>query len=94
MQVVRVGNRLLLRDGYNRAYALLRRGIHTVPCLYREWPAEQDLEIGVGMLTPSVYLGDRPPLLGDFLDDAVAADVSTPAARKMILIHAVETLVE
>ena len=94
MQVVKVGNRLLLRDGYNRAYALLRRGIHTVPCLYREWPSQQDLGIPSGMLSPSVYLGDRPALLPDFLDDDVAADVSTPAARKMILIHAVETLVE
>lgn len=94
MQVARLGRRLVLRDGYNRAYALLRRGIDVVPCLYREFPEEQDLGMPVGMLAPSVYLGDRPPTLADYLDDDVAADVTTRSVRKIIIIQALETVVE
>lgn len=43
------------------------------------------------MLSPSVYLGERPALLADFLEEKVATDISTPTARRMI---SVETLVE
>lgn len=94
MQVAKLGHRLVLRDGYNRAYALLRRGIEVVPCLFREFPEQQDLGVSSGMLAPSVYLGYRPPTLADYLDDDVAAEVTTRSVRKIIIIQALETVVE
>ena len=50
------------------------------------------LMIGVpgGMLPQGAYLGDRPPLLGDFLDDKVSADVTAPAVHKLVVIQAIE----
>jgi hypothetical protein len=37
-----------------------------------------------------VYLGNRPPLLRDFLDDEVAANVDVPAVQKMIVVQGME----
>ncbi len=90
LQVARFQNRFLLRDGYHRAYGLLRRGIFLVPSFFRDFGPFQDLGLPPGMLPQSAYLGDRPPLLTDYLDDAVSADVMLPAFQKMIVIHGME----
>jgi hypothetical protein len=36
------------------------------------------------------YLGDRPPMLRDFLDDEVACTVRLPAEQKLVLIQGTE----
>ena len=45
------------------------------------------------MLPQNIWLGDRPPMLRDYHDDRVAASVLLPAQHRMIVIHAIETLV-
>jgi hypothetical protein len=42
------------------------------------------------MLPSEAFLGERPPLLVDYLDDAVAADVALPMFHKLIVIQALE----
>jgi hypothetical protein len=90
IQVARLGDRYLLRDGYHRAVGLLRRGISHVPAFVRTFESFEQLALNPGMLPQDAYLGDRPPTIMDFLDDTVAADVSVPSTQKMILIQATE----
>jgi hypothetical protein len=90
---VRVGlfqGRYILLDGYHRSYGFLRQGIDEVPAFVRQYNAIEEMQINAGMLPQAAYLGDRPALLSDFLDDAVAADVTVPAAQKMIVIQGLE----
>jgi len=44
------------------------------------------------MLSPSVYLGDRPPQLSDFLEEEVSLAVELPVFRKIIIVQAVEIM--
>jgi hypothetical protein len=90
IQVARVRDRFVLRDGYHRALGFLQRGIPVVPVLVREYASGEDLGLGQGWLPQSVYLGDRPPKLTDYSDDAVSADVSLPAFQRMIVIPGLE----
>jgi hypothetical protein len=89
VQVVRFQNRYLLRDGYHRAFGLLRRGITHVPAFIRDFDTAENLA-PAGMLPHSAWLGDRPPLLRDYHDDLVSESVSLPAQRRMIVIQALE----
>src|SRR6266487_1564954 len=91
LQVARYNDRDFLRDGYHRAAALLRAGINEVPCVYIE--AKSFEEIGANpatMLGYEVLFGDHPPLLGDFWDDSVAADIQQLTIRKAVRLRGEE----
>ena len=90
VQVVFHRGRYLLRDGYHRSLGLLARGMNHVPVLYREFTPFENLGLGPGMLPEQAYLGDRPPLLADYLNDEVSAEVSLPASQKMIVVQGME----
>jgi hypothetical protein len=90
LQVACYQNRFLLRDGYHRAYGFLHRGITLVPAFVPDYGPFQDLGLGPGLLRPSAWLGDRPPLLTDYTNEAVSAEVMLPASQKMIVIHGLE----
>jgi hypothetical protein len=90
MQVASYNGRLLLRDGYHRAYGLLRRGIIHAPVFVREFERFEDLRLPMGMLPQDSYLGMRPPTLADYLDDAVSANGATLVTQKVVLIQALE----
>lgn len=90
LQVAHYKGRYVLRDGYHRAYALLRRGIELVPAFVREYGQFEELGLNLGLLPPRVYLGDHPPLLVDYSDEAVSTEVSLPAFQKMIIVHGLE----
>jgi hypothetical protein len=89
LQVARQHGRYVLRDGYHRAYGLLARGIPVVPACVRDF-GTADLGVSPAMFGPEVYLGERAPVLADFLDDAVAADVRIPIVQKLLVIQALE----
>jgi len=89
LQVARHHGRYVLRDGYHRAYGLLARGITSAPAFVRDFGVG-DLGTEPGLFATDVYLGDRPPLLTDFLDDDVAAHVDVPVVQKMIVVQAIE----
>jgi hypothetical protein len=89
LQVARHHGRWVLRDGYHRAYGLLARGVSHAPAFVRDYGVG-DLGTAQGLFTTDVYLGERPPLLIDFLNNEVAADVEVPVVQKMIVIHGLE----
>jgi hypothetical protein len=91
LQVGRHRGRHYLRDGYHRAYGLLRRGITVVPAFVRDITAFEELVPDPRMMLPQdSYQGQRPPLLVDYLDDEVCASVRVPAMHKMIVIQGLE----
>ena len=93
MQVVAIGGRLLLRDGYHRAYGLLRAGIRHVPAFVREFSGWEEANLPAGLLPREVCLGARPPLLTDYIDDTVAIDRWVPRTSKVIVLQALEITV-
>jgi hypothetical protein len=91
LQVANYHGRDFLRDGYHRAAGLLRAGIAEVPCVYIK--ARNFDEIGANpatMLSYEVLFGERPPLLGDFWDDSVSAEIDQPTARKAVRVRGEE----
>ena len=90
VQVARLAGRYFLRDGYHRAYGLLAAGIRHVPALVKEFQSFEEVALPQGLLPQAAYLGDRPPLLSDYLDDRVAADTSLPVVQKMVVVQALE----
>lgn len=91
LQVASYNGRDFLRDGYHRAAALLRAGISEVPCVYIR--ARNFDEVGANpatMLSYEVLFGERPPLLGDFWNDDVSAEIDQPTVRKAVRLRGEE----
>jgi hypothetical protein len=93
LKVYRFGDRYLLRDGTHRAVALLARGIEVVPALVGEYAPADEVHVPGGLPREAIF-GRRPPLLPDYLDDAVSAAVELPATRRVILIEGLEVWVQ
>jgi hypothetical protein len=89
VQVVSVQGRWFVRDGYHRSVGLLQRGAGYVPVLVKEDIGLGELKLP-GMLPFEVFMGDRPPLLPDFLDGSVSASVHLTAARRVVVVQASE----
>jgi hypothetical protein len=90
LSVAGVGGRYFLRDGYHRAYGLLRAGITHAPALVRNYGSVEETGLPAGMLPFGSFMGERPPTLGDYLDDDVCADTFAPITTKMIVIQALQ----
>ena len=90
LQIAEIGGRFVLRDGNNRAAALVNHGITRVPALIRSFGHGEDLGIPKGVLAPAVYLGDRPPTPVDYWDPAVSVVVGVQPRRKFVLIQGIE----
>jgi len=91
VRIARYRERYILVDGYHRAHGFLRRGIKVVPAFVSEVHSFESLGLPpVGMLPQDAYLGDRPPLLADYLTDEVSAAVMVPATQKTIAIVGLE----
>jgi hypothetical protein len=74
LSVADVDGRLVLRDGYHRAYRLIAAGIVQVPAFVRRLHRGEPLLRG-GVLSESTYLSPRAPTLADFDDDRFSVDV-------------------
>jgi hypothetical protein len=90
LQVAGLGGRYFLRDGYHRAYGLLAAGIRHVPGFVKNFESFEQIGLPQGLLPQGAYLGDRPPLLADYLNDQVAADTNIPIVQKMVVVQALE----
>lgn len=90
IQIVRRNGRLLLRDGYHRSVGLLTRGVYKVPAMVLDHQLSEQLIpfLPQGMLPSTAYLGDRPPTLADYFDEAVACTVATVRTRKAVVVTA------
>jgi hypothetical protein len=87
VQIVRWRGAYILRDGYHRAYGLLSRGIASVPVVYHEFPDQQPPVVAPGLFDPNVYISERAPLMKDYLDDVVSADVEVRRTQKTLVIQ-------
>ena len=93
LQVVRYRDRCFIRDGYHRATKLLRANISVVPCVFIEATSFAQVCAPAGSFSYEVLYGTRPPLLTDFWNDDVAADVEQLAIRKVVRVRGDEFVV-
>lgn len=92
VQVARWRGAYFLRDGNHRALGLLTRKVSSIPVLYREFSDDENPGLPIGeTFSPTVYLGDRPPMLADFLDDAVASSIEVRVSQKTFCFQVIET---
>lgn len=80
MSAVRSGRRIVLQNGYHRAYALRRVGITHAPCIIEEVTRKDELRVGgdeeVNADPEFYFAAPRPPLLKDFFDARFAKRLS------------------
>jgi hypothetical protein len=90
IEVARVEDRFILVRGYDIAVSLLGRGVSLVPALVHRHRRPADLPFGRSSLEQAAVMGRRPPLLPDFLDDDVSAEVPMPRTQRLLMIRAAE----
>jgi hypothetical protein len=94
VQLAEYQGRWMVRDGYHRAYGLLRLGISRVPCVIVK--ARRFDETGggrAGLFDYEKVFGERPPVMTDFLSDKFSVDVRIQAQMKIVRIKAEEYFV-
>jgi len=92
-EVASYRERWFLRDGYHRAYALLRADIHAIPALIVH--AETLQQLGANrpwFFSEEILFSPQPPRVEDFLVDALNLDYDRPRLIKTIRITIEETL--
>jgi hypothetical protein len=86
-EVAHYRDRWFLRDGYHRAYTLLRAGVFHMPAVIVE--ARSLEELGVAhpwFFTEDVLFSSAPPRVTDFLDDALVLEYDrTPLIKTLRL---------
>ncbi len=85
VQVVVVENRLVVRNGYHRIATLAARGCETVPAIVSfASKLSEVVPPGPGWFNPDYLLRlARPPLVTDFLNPALCADVRQPTPKRL-----------
>jgi hypothetical protein len=82
ISAVHIHNRLLLFNGYHRAYALRTLGVTHVPCLVRFASREEDLDLiaatDIRQNSQLYFKASRPPILRDFFDPPLRKIIRVP----------------
>ena len=82
------GDRVLLHNGYHRAYAMRARGITHAPCIIQKVTRRDEIEVAAKRDVaddPAFYFASkRPPLLKDFFDPKIAMAFEVHQTKKMI----------
>ncbi len=93
LEVAELRGRWFLRDGYHRAYNLLRAGVHRVPAVVI---LARDIgELGATepwFFSEEQLFSDRPPQVMDFLDEAFVLRYKRMPFRKVIRVCIEESL--
>ena len=92
-EVARFRDRWFLRDGYHRAYALLKAGVFEVPAVIVE--ATNLEELGATQpwfFSQEVLFSNAPPHVADFLNDDLVLAYDRPALIKTLRITMEENL--
>lgn len=88
LTAIRVDNRVLLHNGYHRAYALRALGITHAPCIIQTVTRRDELEVAAKSVVaddPKFYFGTpRPPLLKDFFDPKIRKEFKVHKTLRMI----------
>jgi hypothetical protein len=95
IKVAEYNGRWLLCNGYHRSYALLRRSIYKIPCVFIK--AHDLAETGAArpdFVPQEMLYGDHPPSVADFLDDSVAISATRITKLKLARVTAAEFVVE
>jgi hypothetical protein len=91
LNVIRSDNRLLLNNGYHRAYAMRAVGITHAPCIVRTVTRRDELELVASSDVcdnPTFYFrAARPPLLKDFFDPRIRRVLPVPRLMRMIEVN-------
>jgi hypothetical protein len=87
LSVAQYRGRLILRDGYHRAYRLISSGVLAAPVFVRAY-ADDDPVFTKKTPSEPIWKGERPPLLGDFTNDVVARDIWLPRRDTTLYIGA------
>lgn len=89
LSAIRSGSRVLLQNGYHRAYSLRRLGITHAYCIIEDVTRKDELKLtadaDVGADPEFYFASKRPPLLKDFFD---------PRLCKMLQVLPMELIVE
>jgi hypothetical protein len=88
--VVKFAERYFLRDGTHRAVGLLRHGVFEAPAILVEATTTADITTNRDFFHPDLVLGERPPLLTDFLDDNICANATRRRPRRVVRLIADE----
>jgi hypothetical protein len=95
LMVAEHNGRLILCDGYHRSYALLRRSVHNVPCVFmRTADFSETGGARPGLIPYETLFGDRPPMVSDFLDESIAKAVTREAELNFIRVTAAQFVVQ
>ena len=87
LQVAVYKDRLILTNGVHKALALQRKGITTIPCVWRKVNAIDEVglpQAGFEMFKMPVLEGSRPALVADFLNEAVSPTFVQPATNQVL----------
>lgn len=86
-------DRWFLRDGYHRAYDLLRAGVFKVPAVVIQVSNLEDLGAAQSWFFPEeVLFSETPPHVADFLNDDLVLEYERPPLIKTLRITLEETL--
>jgi hypothetical protein len=88
LSVIRSDNRLLLHNGYHRAYALRAAGFTHAPAVVQTVTRRDELALVASQAVvdePAFYLAARrPPLLKDFLDPRISKVLPVRRTKKLV----------
>lgn len=89
LSVIESGGRMVLHNGYHRAYTLRALGFTHAPCIVTRVTRKDELKVAaaekVGEDPEFYFAAKRPPLLRDFFD---------PKIRKLLPVVRMETVIE
>jgi hypothetical protein len=92
-EVARFRNRWFLRDGYHRAYALLKANVYEVPAVIVEATTLEELGANKSWFFAEEFLfSSNPPRVVDFLNEDLVIEYDRPPLIKTVIITMEETL--
>jgi hypothetical protein len=92
-EVAHYANRWFLRDGYHRAYTLLRAGIFHLPAVVVHAKTLEELgAVKPRFFSESVLLADHPPFVTDFLNESLTIQYDRPSTIKTLRVTMEESV--
>jgi hypothetical protein len=92
-EVAQYAGRWFLRDGYHRAYKLLRAGVFRIPAVIVGARTLEELgAVQPQFFSESVLLSEHPPFVSDFLNDALIIEYERHPIVKTLRITLEESI--
>jgi len=93
-EVANYAGRWFLRDGYHRAFSLLKAGIHYVPAVIVDATTLEQLGATQPWFFPErILFSQTPPLVTDFLEDDLVSEYDRPRLIRTLRLTIEDTLV-